>query len=212
VLKKINLKLRGGKIMPSAKDFFNVIKDVRNNTADVRDRLDDVKGKLDTANNHLGTIEGKLDTINSSVRAVENSVKKAQQILLWGFQQLITLGHYTNQALFHNNQQNDTMICLLQHIAIHTCGSWNEAHIQTGLQEEIKVAMRKLADLYAATHGDTAQTLQREEELRREIEACCPPPPPEPACVERPCPMPGPFAVIPPGTEPPPPREPTPEG
>ncbi len=176
--------------MPSAGDFYDRIKDVVANTGQI-------STKLDTANNHLAAIEGKLD-------AIDADVKKVQDLLLWGFQQLITIGNYTNQALFHNDQQNDTMICQLQQIAVNTCCTCNEAHVQTGLQEEIQAAIRKLASLYAAMHGDAALTLEREAELRKQIEACCPPKPPEPACVERPCPKPEPLDEKPPRTEPPP--------
>ena len=169
--------------MPSTQDFLDAINHVKDNTATIITRLDDVKGKLDTVNNNLQSV---------------------QQVLLWGFQQLITLGQYTNQALFHNDQQNDTMICLLQQISVNTCGIWNEADAQTPLQEAIKAAVRRLADLYAAGHGDVAFTLEREEELRRQIEACCPPQPLTPVCVEKPCPTPRPFDEKPPETQRPP--------
>jgi hypothetical protein len=176
--------------MPSAQDILNSINAIGVNTHQIN-------GKMDTVINHLSSIEGKLDAIGADVKAV-------QQLLLWGFQQLITLGHYTNQALFHNNQQNDTMICLLQQISVNTCCICNEAHTQTGLQQGIQAAGRQLADLYAATHGEAALTLEREAELRKQIEACCPPKPPEPVCVDRPCPKPEPFDERPPRTEPPP--------
>jgi hypothetical protein len=169
--------------MPSAQDVLDAINHVKDNTATIISRLDDVNGKLDTVNANLQTVE---------------------QLLLWGFQQLITLGQYTNQALFHNDQQNDTMICQLQQISVNTCCICNETHAQTPLQEAIKTAIRKLACLYASTHGDAALTLEREEELRRQIEACCPPEPPPPACVERPCSTPKPLDEKPPRTEPPP--------
>ncbi len=196
--------------MPSAQDVLDAINHVKDNTADIRSRLDDVKGKLDTVNTNLTTIEGKLDTINASVQAVDADVQKVQQLLLWGFQQLITLGQYTNQALFQNDKQNDTMICILQQISVNTCGIWNEAHTQTELQQGMNAAIRKLADLYAATHGDAALTLEREEKLRRQIEACCPPRPAEPVCVESPCPAPPPFDQEPPRTQPPPQIGPSP--
>jgi hypothetical protein len=169
--------------MPSAQDFLDGINHVKDNTADIRSRLDDVKVKLDQVNANLQT---------------------EQQLLLWGFQQLITLGQYTNQALFQNDQQNDAIICILQQISVNTCGIWNEAHTQTPLQESIKEAIRKLSCLYAATHGDAAVTLEREAKLRQQIEACCPPEPTPPACVERPCLAPKPLDQKPPRTDPPP--------
>jgi hypothetical protein len=186
--------------MPSAQDILDAI---NNNTSIVG-------GKLDTVNSNLVTIEGQLNTINASIQTVDADVQKVQQLLLWGFQQLITLGQYTNQALFQNDQQNDTMICLLQQVSTNTCGIWNEAHIQTGLQKEIQAATRKLASLFAATHADAAFALERDEELRRKIEACCPPEPPPPICVEPICPAPPPFQQQPPATQPPPQIGPSP--
>ena len=96
-------------------------------------------------------------------------MKLAQQVLLWGFEQLITLGQYTNQALSQNDKQNDTMICILEQISVNTCGIWNEAHIQTDLEKGIEAAAQKLARLYAATHGDAAVAFAREEELLRRM-------------------------------------------
>jgi hypothetical protein len=180
--------------MPSAQDFLDAI----NNNTTV------VSGRLDTVNSHLASIEGKLDALNASVKAVDADVKILQQLSLWGFQQLITLGQYTNQALFHNDQQNDTMICQLQEIAVNTCCICNETHTQTPLQEAIKEAIRKLTCMYATTNADAALTHERQEKLREQIVACCPPEAPAPACVEKPCPEPRPFDEKPPKTDPPP--------
>jgi hypothetical protein len=180
--------------MPSAQDILDAI---NNNTGIIG-------GKLDTVNSNLTVIENKLDAINASVNAVDADVQKLQQLVLWGFSQLITLGQYTNQALFQNDKQNDTMICILQQISVNTCGIWNEAHNQTELEKAIRAATRKLARLYASTHAEAAFDLEREEELHRQIEACCPPKPPEPACAESPCAAPPPFDQPPPSTQPPP--------
>jgi hypothetical protein len=180
--------------MPSAQDILDAI---NNNTSQIGT-------KLDAVNTNLSTIEGQLNIINSSIQAVDADVQKVQQLLLWGFTQLITLGQYTNQALFQNDQQNDAMICILKQVSVNTCGIWNETHIQSALQEEIKAATRKLAFLFAATHCDAAFVLERDEELRRKIEACCPPEPPPPACTESPCVSPPPFEQQPPATQPPP--------
>lgn len=187
--------------MPSAQEILDAI---NNSTTAITNNTSVVGGKLDTVNSHLITIQGKLDTINTSIQAVDADVQQVRQLLLWGFEQLITLGQYTTQALFQNDQQNDTMICILQQISVNTCGIWNEVHTQTDLQRHIREATRKLALLYAATHGEAALTLEREEELWRKIEACCPPKPPEPVCKESPCRVPPPFDQKPPETQPPP--------
>src|SRR5689334_247395 len=124
--------------MPSASDFYNELKGANS-------RLDGVNGRLDD-------VKGKLDNLKAAVDAVRNAVDKVDQRLQWGFHQLIVIGNYTNQALFHNNLQNDTMICILEHISKNTCMLLNEAHLQTALQTTIKENTSLLADLYAATH------------------------------------------------------------
>lgn len=45
-------------------------------------------------------------------------------VLIWGLRQLLAI-----------RNQNDTMIYLLEQISMN---SWNEAYIQTGLQEEME--------------------------------------------------------------------------
>lgn len=194
--------------MPSAQNILDAINNtttaVNSTTAAVDNNTTAIGGKLDTVNTNLATIESQLNAINSSIQAVDADVQKVQQLLLWGFEQLITLGKYTNQALLQNDKQNDTMICILQQVAVNTCGIWNEAHTQTDLQKEIKAATGKLAFLFAATHSDALFALEQDEELRRKIEACCPPKPAAPVCAETPCPAPPQFDQQPPETQPPP--------
>jgi len=137
---------------------------------------------------------------------VRGAVEHADSTRQWGFAQLIKLGQYTNLALFHNNQQNDTIICILEHISKNTCELVNEAHTQTTLQTSIKNNSSLLADLYAATHAEAALTREREEALRKQIEQCCPPKPPELPCGYQPCPAPDPLRERPPQVDPRPPR------
>jgi hypothetical protein len=49
-----------------------------------------------------------MDALKTATDAVRVAVEHVDKTLQWGFSQLITLGQYTNLALFHNNQQNDT--------------------------------------------------------------------------------------------------------
>ena len=95
------------------------------------------------------------------IEAGLKAVQDANTTLNWGFGQLITIGNYTNQALAQNAAQNDTMICILEHISKNTCLLLNEAHEQTGLQRGIQESTKLVADLYAATHAEAALTRPR---------------------------------------------------
>jgi hypothetical protein len=173
--------------MASASDFYNELKGANTRLDGTNARLDDVKGKL--------------DDLKAATDAVRAAVQHIDVTLQWGFNQLITLGTYTNQALFHMAQQNDTMICILENISKNTCDLVNQAHIQTELQTAIKDNTMTLADLYAATHAEAALAREREEALQKKIDACCPPKPTEPICRYTRCPAPEPLREPPAGQE-----------
>lgn len=135
--------------------------------------------ELQKANVHLSAIEGDIDSLRT---VMENNTA-----------QLVTIGTFTNSALVHQIKQNDTIICLLKQIADHTCRLLNESHTQTGLQAGMATDLDSLEALYALTHAEAALVRQREEALRKQIEACCPPKPQPPACLPEKCAEPGPF-------------------
>jgi hypothetical protein len=88
--------------MPSASDFLKELKGANN-------RLDGVNGRLDGVNTRLDGVNSRLDGLKASVDAVRNAVDQVNATLKAGFSDLIKLGLYTNLALYHNDQQNDTM-------------------------------------------------------------------------------------------------------
>jgi uncharacterized coiled-coil DUF342 family protein len=162
--------------MPSAQDILDAIKGAES-------RLDDVKTKLDT---------------------IDADVNNLANIMQWGFTQVITLLQYADQALFTNDQQNDTIICILEHISQNTCALLNEAHQQTTYQKAIKHSTKELEGLYEVTHGEAAIVFEREETLRKQIEECCPPKQEAAPCSYERCKEPKPLREPPPKTQPPP--------
>jgi hypothetical protein len=152
---------------------------------------DDILNALNGANGRLDDIKGKLDVLKTSTDAVTSAVQAAANLLAStlnaGFSQLVTIGNYTNLALYQNDRQNDTIICELTHISKNTCEILNEAAVQTGLQTSIEKSTGQLAFLFATVHAEAELERKRLAELRTEIEKCCPPPTPQPPCVYQPC-------------------------
>ncbi|SRR6266487_1711414 len=181
--------------MASAQDVLDAVNGANGRLDGVNTRLDGVNGRIDGTNARLDDVKAKLDAVTKSIQDVNKTLN-------WGFGQLITIGNYTNQALAQNAAQNDTIICILEHISKNTCGILNETHAQTGLQTSIKDSTKVLADLYAATHAEAALTRAREEALRKQIEECCPPTVPPPPCDYAPCPAPRPLSEPPPRVDP----------
>ena len=136
--------------------------------------VDDVYNQLVTANTNLQTLHNDVQTVNST--------------LLTGFGDLVTIGNYTNQALAHISQQDDTIICILEKISNNTCAILNEAHAQTELQTTIAAGVSSLVDMYETVNPGAALERERLAKLQAEIEACCPPPQEPPPCSYTPCP------------------------
>jgi hypothetical protein len=126
--------------------------------------------------NELVQLGSKLDALNATSQAIKGDDD-----------QLVALTTYADSALYQNAVQNATIICLLEQIAKNTCDLVNLSAAQTRLQESIEKNTLRLSELYAATHGDAAIILEREQHLRKEIEKCCPPAPPAPPCQQAPC-------------------------
>ena len=170
---------------------------------------DDFYNRLGDTNNRLAQLDSDLVEVKSSVDGIDADLKagiaELNQSLSTGFERLIELGSYTNQALFHLSEQNDTIICILEHISKQTCALLNQAAEQTEQQKQIARDTSRLADLYAATHAEAALQRERELALKAEIEACCPPPKPQPPCSYEPCPTPDKLPQ-PPQVEPTPPK------
>ena len=158
---------------------------------------DDLFNQLVAANNRLEDIKGDLVDVKGAVNGVTAAVTLVNATLTNGFNQLVTLGQYTNQALYQNDQQNDTIICLLEHISQNTCALLNEAAIQTATQIDMERDIDTLESMFATVNAGAALEAKRLHALKEQIEKCCPPEKPVPPCVFVACPAPKPIGPPP---------------
>jgi hypothetical protein len=158
---------------------------------------DDLFNQLVAANNRLEDIKGDLVDVKGAVNGVTAAVNVVNATLLNGFNQLVTLGQYTNQALYQNDLQNDTIICILEHISKNTCALLNEAAIQTATQLEMERDIDTLESMFATVNAGAALEAKRLHALKEQIEKCCPPAKPAPPCEFAECPAPKPIGPPP---------------
>jgi uncharacterized phage infection (PIP) family protein YhgE len=154
----------------------------------------------------------QLQTINSRLLDLTAAVNQVNATLTTGLGELVTLSQYADLALSQNAKQNDTIICILEHISKNTCELLNQSVIQTKLQTETQTDVDALEAMYGTVHADAALERERLRALKQQIEECCPPPEPEAPCKYTPCPAPKPIGDPPridvierpkPGTRPP---------
>jgi hypothetical protein len=138
--------------------------------------VDDVYNQLITVNHNLATLHNDLVTLTN---------------------ELVAIGQYANQALYQNDQQNDTIICILEHISQNTCALLNQAATQTALQTEMESDIDGLEGMFAAANPGAALERERLHRLEEKIEKCCPPTPPTPPCTFTKCPAPKPIGPPP---------------
>lgn len=151
---------------------------------------DDLFNQVVAANNRLEAIKGDLLDVKAAIDAAKSAVDQVNGTLTTGFGQLVVLGQYNNEALSQNAKQNDSALCILEHISEKTCELLNQSVVQTRMQTNMDEGVSALADMYAAGHADAARERERLQELQQQIEKCCPPAQPEAACKYAPCPAP----------------------
>ena len=88
---------------------------------EVYDRIKEIKQNLDTTNGKLDDLKASVDAVKTATDGVHSAVDQVNNTLASNLKILVALGQYTNEALFQNAQQNDTMICILEHISKNSC-------------------------------------------------------------------------------------------
>jgi hypothetical protein len=145
--------------------------------------VDDLFNQLIAANNRLQDIKGELIDVKAGINQINTTLTAAAA-------QLINLLQYADQALAHDSKQNDTIICILEHISRNTCVLVNQATMQTALQTEMEEDIDALESMFASVNPAATLERKRLHHLKEEIERCCPPPKPELPCHYRPCAVP----------------------
>jgi hypothetical protein len=107
-----------------------------------------------------------------------------------GLAALVQQGNFVVATLARQSQQNDTIICILEHISKNTCSLLNEAAVQTRLQTSMARDVHATSEMYRTVNPAAALALARQEALEHEMAECCPPATPPSPCSYEPCPLP----------------------
>jgi chromosome segregation ATPase len=167
--------------------------------------INDLYNQLTTANSNLQVLHNDLAAIQTQVAPLDADIKAVNGTLssiINELSNLINLINYTNNALFHVSQQNDTVICNLEKISNNTCSILNEAHVQTKLQTSLRDNLSDVLEITKLAHSEAALELENAKKLKEEIERCCPPKVEGPICHYTPCEKPTTLEKPPQTTEP----------
>lgn len=140
--------------------------------------------------NELVLVNGKLDQVEVNTSIIVNvnaSINKGFNDTVNALNILTQVNIEAVKLLYHQTQQADTMICILDQISQNTCEILNQVTLQTGLQTRLRDDMDALLYIAESAHPEAALERQRQAKLQAEIDRCCPPEEPVPACKYEPC-------------------------
>lgn len=157
---------------------------------EVWEQAQQINANLVTVHNDLTGLIAGVDETNDWLEEVRQLVNDGFAAMSAGFVGVHARQDITNALLRYEIEQNDTIICALEHISKNTCELVNYAARQTSLQESIAADTAAQRHMFATVHADAALALARESELRQQIEMCCPTKPPPAPCAYEPCPAP----------------------
>ncbi len=161
----------------------------------------DVFNEIHNVNVNLNTVQGELTGLTTAVANLQaadqagfnelnNTLRTGFTSLSQGLSALVQQGNFVAATLAYQSQQNDTIICILEHIAKNTCSLLNEAASQTRLQTAMARDLHDTAEIFRTVNPAAALALARQLALEHEIAVCCPPAAPSPPCSYEPCPLP----------------------
>lgn len=159
--------------------------------SDVYKEIQQVNGRLDTLHADMKQLSTQLQALHTTTATgfgnTVSTLNAGFTAMTQGMQAVIALQTFANDVLQHQARQQDTMICILEHISGNTCRLVTEADQQTRLQQSIEKGVAVQTELLRSAHAETALELDRLAALRLQVEECCPPRPEPPACSYRPC-------------------------
>jgi hypothetical protein len=166
--------------MPSLEDVAN----------DLKGLLQDVKNNTAQTNTELNTTNTELNNVLGAINTLINIDQAGFVNLSTGVAVLIDRASETVSLLDENRQQNDTIICWLNHIADVACKQLHVLEASAQLQRSMDHHLQRLESIAQLVHAREYVEILNDEANQARIERCCPPEVTEPKPCFEPCPNP----------------------
>lgn len=162
--------------------------------ASVEEIVNDIKAILnqiqdDTSTTAQETAQVKVDTdaILSTANGILATEENGFTNLSQGIATIIDRQDEANSLLTINDEQNRVILCWLGILADLECKQLRRLETQIKIQSETRDSVKRLTEVLALVHAREALEVERQEQLRHDIEKCCPPEVPEPGPCYQPC-------------------------
>ena len=166
--------------MPSLDDVAN----------DLKGLLQDVKNNTAQTNTELNTTNTELNNVVGAINTLINVDQAGFANLSTGLAVLIDRANETVSLLDQNRQQNDTIICWLNHIGDVACKQLHVLEASALFQRSMDHHLHRLESIAQLVHAREYVEILKDEATQARIECCCPPEVTEPSPCFEPCPNP----------------------
>lgn len=161
----------------------------------LQDVADQINAKLDeiitnTAANvtRTGQVRDEVVNLRNQVAALDAHLQTGLANLADGLFAVWEVGKASLVELRHHSDQNDTLICLVQHTNDLLCGITRKLTTEIAITRDIDQAVRRIEGITERTEPGAAGDYDRLRQLGDRLTECCPPEPVPPEPCPEPCP------------------------
>ena len=154
---------------------------------DIKAILNQIQANTSVTAQETAQIKTDTDAILSTANNILTTEENGFINLSQGIATIIDRQNETNSLLTINNEQNRVILCWLGILADLECKQLRRLETQIEIQSETRDSVKRLSEVLALVHAREALEVERQEQLRLEIEKCCPPETPEPGPCYEPC-------------------------
>ena len=173
--------------MPTINEVWEQAQQINANLGTLHNDLTTLNNRSNLTNARLNDLLTLTVETNDWLEDIRQTVNTGFLAMAAGISGIIARQDITNQLLHFQSQQQQTMICILEHISQNTCQLLDQASMQTDLQRTMAHDTKALHHMFATANPEAALEYRRHLEDRRRLEECCPPEPRQPACEYQPC-------------------------
>jgi hypothetical protein len=154
---------------------------------DIKAILNQIQADTSATAQQANQIHGDTTAIKNTTAAILSTEQVGFASVSHGLATVVDRLDETNGWLEINDAQNRLMICWLGIIADLECKQLHRLDRQVELQEVLTASVGRLQAITELVHARETVELEREQDLRTQIEECCPPERPEPEPCFEPC-------------------------
>jgi hypothetical protein len=155
----------------------------------IQDVADQINAKLDEINVNTASTVNELQSLNNRVAALDVHLQAGFANLAAGLFAIWEVEKASLVQLQHHSDQNDTVICLLEHTNELLCGITRKLTTEIGIGRTLVESVDRIEGIAERVEPAAAGDFDRLLQVKDKLAECCPTPDVEQETCPEPCPV-----------------------